>query len=528
MRADGVPGLAASAITVSLLVILALPVDVFPESLPVALLVASLGFLLNRELRGGSVSLVALGAWALLSPTWSVAPGLSLESLLPAALAGALLLLARGTGPSPAVVYGIAAVACFHGGCALWQTVVGLPQLAAAVAGETHPMSTVLLARATSGRAYSTFALPSQLGAAMAALLPVFAIELSARAAGWRRIAPALGLAGALVAIVCSRALGAVLALLLVAGAAVLLVPTRKRSAWFLLALAVVLTGVVGFERGRDVLSSSPQVNPVRARVRHVARAVEVVASAPITGLGVGSYPVASLAYAREGDVTTRHAHASYVEVAAELGLTGLGLLLFLFWEVLRGEGDLRFRLAGCVLLVHATWDFDLQSGLLPIAFAWVGLGGRASGRPWGTVARVSIAVVVVGVSLVAWQRQVGREARSVSSERPPGAERIADLERSLAAWPFDSRAHGLLVTELLQAGRLDQALTIALAARRLEPRTPWVAALEGEVRLARGEGLQAYVAYRDAERGMPSGAEYRDRRQAIGRRLSATGASPP
>ena len=362
----------------------------------------------------------------------------------------------------------------------------------------------------------------------MAALVPVFATDLSS-ALGWRRVAPGLGLAGALVSVVCSRSLGAVIALAVVALGAVLVLHLPRSKRWLSLVLAVVvlLLGVVGFERRGDVLDASVHANPVTARLRHLACAIEVVVDAPIAGWGLGTYPVASLRYQRAGDVATGHAHWSYLEVAADLGMTGGILLLLLLWEAFQGAGDRRFRAAALVLLVHAIWDLDFQSGLLPITFLFVGLGGTIRGRPWGSVPRAWLAFVLVGLSLVAWQHQLGREAGSLTRGELPDA-RSANLEKSLRAWPLDPRIHGLLATELLRNGQLDRALVVALAARRLEPRTPWVAALEGDVRIARGETLQAYSAHREAERGMPSWPGYRNRREAIERLFPSAGATPP
>jgi O-antigen ligase len=118
----------------------------------------------------------------------------------------------------------------------------------------------------------------------------------------------------------------------------------------------------------------------------------------PVFGSGLGSFPVVFPRYSAEGTLESyTHAHNDYLELAAETGLLGIGLLGLLvslsFWAALRAQhlrkdpvmrGISFAAMMGIIaLMIHSTVDFSLQipanalTFTLLLAFSWVSLHCR-------------------------------------------------------------------------------------------------------------------------------------------------------
>jgi O-antigen ligase len=112
----------------------------------------------------------------------------------------------------------------------------------------------------------------------------------------------------------------------------------------------------------------------------------------PVFGSGLGSFPVVFPRYSAEGTLESyTHAHNDYLELAAETGLLGIGLLGLLvslsFAAALRAQqlrkdpvmrGISFAAMMGIIaLMIHSTVDFNLQipanalTFVLLLAFAW-------------------------------------------------------------------------------------------------------------------------------------------------------------
>ncbi|MCX7158623.1 MAG: O-antigen ligase family protein [Proteobacteria bacterium] len=112
----------------------------------------------------------------------------------------------------------------------------------------------------------------------------------------------------------------------------------------------------------------------------------------PVFGSGLGSFPVVFPRYSAEGTLESyTHAHNDYLELAAETGLLGIGLLgllvSFSFAAALRAQqlrkdpvmrGISFAAMMGIIaLMIHSTVDFNLQipanalTFVLLLAFAW-------------------------------------------------------------------------------------------------------------------------------------------------------------
>jgi O-antigen ligase len=115
--------------------------------------------------------------------------------------------------------------------------------------------------------------------------------------------------------------------------------------------------------------------------------AVELTATHPLAGVGVGRFAEASPVAAAEPDV--RHAHEEYLELTAETGIGG-GLLLvtLVVWTTIRAgarRGGGAIAAAGVAALgIHASVDYVLQFPLVPITAALLAGAGTTIGlRAW-------------------------------------------------------------------------------------------------------------------------------------------------
>jgi len=398
----------------------------------------------------------------------------------------------------------IGVVAVLHGGHAVWQRLVSLPSIAEQLAGDSGQVATLIAARAAGGRAFSTFALPGHLGALLAALAPLLAVAAS-RSRGLGRVVAVLGLLGVVSGLVASAAIGALLALVAVTVAAVVVQGVGRRRFLIMGAVVTALLAVVVATRAGDLIDVASHENPAVTRLRLWARGVEVVARAPIFGVGLGSYPVVWLRHATPSDVPAQHAHMSYLEVAAELGLPALFLFGIGVVAVVSRSRD-RAALAGAaVLLLHAAIDFDLQAaGLLVATFFLLGLSaGSGPSRP-GLGRAIGVAIALAGVALAV--------DRATAPDLP--------VSTTAVRW-LDVRAIAAAADRAAADGRTADAIVLIERARRLEPETAWLAAREAMLRARRGEHLGAYLALRAAQRLFPAKTDYRDMASSVAAQLA-------
>ncbi|MEN3112403.1 O-antigen ligase family protein [Uliginosibacterium paludis] len=204
--------------------------------------------------------------------------------------------------------------------------------------------------------------------------------------------------------------------LMIVGGLAMLSNPRlRKGAFWLVLSLIVVDVIIVGQWVGIDHVVERLQNTSVRTehargeesleqRAQTPYLALGMVRERPVAGFGAGSfYTVFPRFKSADKEAYWDYAHNDYVQIAAETGLVGLGLLagvvlmtigrIMLLWRAheSRFHRGLAFgsAMAICALLIHSWVDFNLQMPanalvfcvLLAVMWALVPRPPRGSGR---------------------------------------------------------------------------------------------------------------------------------------------------
>jgi O-antigen ligase len=176
--------------------------------------------------------------------------------------------------------------------------------------------------------------------------------------------------------------------LMIVGGLAMLSNPRlRKGAFWLVLSLIVVDVIIVGQWVGIDHVVERLQNTSVRTehargeesleqRAQTPYLALGMVRERPVAGFGAGSfYTVFPRFKSADKEAYWDYAHNDYVQIAAETGLVGLGLLagvvlmtigrIMLLWRAheSRFHRGLAFgsAMAICALLIHSWVDFNLQ-----------------------------------------------------------------------------------------------------------------------------------------------------------------------
>jgi putative inorganic carbon (HCO3(-)) transporter len=184
-----------------------------------------------------------------------------------------------------------------------------------------------------SGVVGGIFGNPNDLATSLDLLIP-FAVALALLRRGVKRLfyLACAGLLGLGVILTFSR--GGFLGL--VAMAAVLIWKMGRKNRALTIASFVIITGVflvvmpAGYSSRITTIfdSSADSTGSSEERKELLERAADVAANHLIIGVGIGNYPVYSL--------HERRAHNSYLEIAAELGVTGLIAYLIMIFAPLR------------------------------------------------------------------------------------------------------------------------------------------------------------------------------------------------
>jgi len=145
----------------------------------------------------------------------------------------------------------------------------------------------------------------------------------------------------------------------------------RRRLIWtagFSLALAAVVGWQVTLEKFRE---------PEPYRVRHelLLSSIAMAADRPLTGFGLGTWPVVYPAFARfDNRLAANHAHNDWAEWAVEGGVPFLALLGMLALWSIRPALDSLWGLGVPVIFVHSLVDYPLREpALAAVFFAMMG-----------------------------------------------------------------------------------------------------------------------------------------------------------
>jgi hypothetical protein len=286
------------------------------------------------------------------------------------------------------------------------------------------------LIRLGRGRVFGTSTLPGHYAALLLLAAPLVA-ERGWRSSGWRRA----GWGTVLVAVAAAVALTRSLAALAVAG--VLLIPLvlrNLRSTGVRVAL-LLLVAVTAF-----TLVTRPdlvRLEPIALRWVNWRTAAWVFTHHPWLGVGLGGVGQAGLLAPTAASNITPFAHNTYLQLLAELGLAGVGLLAVGVYGLVRllresGAAHPGLVLSVAVLPLHNLVDFSAYAPevLLP----WAVLAGTLAGRVLPAPKRALRAWLLLPLlgggtllAVLAWRSEV-ELAPAFSS--PPGR----GVESALAA----------------------------------------------------------------------------------------------
>jgi Flp pilus assembly protein TadD/O-antigen ligase len=350
---------------------------------------------------------------------------------------------------------------------------------------------------------------------------------------------------------------------LVVAGLAVVAAGSRgrRRARTALILSAVLAAGLAaGWAAGLadDVATAmreapdadaSASVVSLRVRIAVARNTLAMVRDAPWLGVGLGNHPLHYPEYARSAAVDPMaerrldldHAHNDYLQLAAELGLAGMGLALWLAWRLLgsvlesrQGWESLRTRAAIAAAgslaagFALAAFSFPAHRAIPPLLAA-VGAAvlsstrRRAGSAPGDDVAlhwpgplRLAaplasgvalVAVSAIGGRWIASDRHCNRMRAAEEREDWAGAASEAAEARRLNPWRHEPAL--TLGTAALIGGHLERAIDELEAALEMRPRDAAVLANLGQAceRADRTrEALGHYrrlVALRPAEAGI-------------------------
>ena len=151
----------------------------------------------------------------------------------------------------------------------------------------------------------------------------------------------------------------------------------RKRAAWTA-AFCVALAAVVGWQ---VTLEKFREPEPYRVRHELWLSSLAMMADRPMTGFGLGSWPVVYPAYARfDNGLAANHAHNDWAEWATEGGVPFVALLaLVAVWSIRPGADSL-WGIGVPIIFAHSLVDYPLREpAVAALLFAMLGaLAARA------------------------------------------------------------------------------------------------------------------------------------------------------
>jgi hypothetical protein len=321
--------------------------------------------------------------------------------------------------------------------------------------------------------------------------------------------------------------------------------PIPTRAAWALAgALAVAIAvGAIASDRGQRAWADfkNPDVTALEEQSGSVSRlaaangsgryeewtgALHAFREHPLGGIGLGSWE-SWWSPRREFSPAVRNAHSEPLEVAAELGLPGLGLLaLIVLAPVSAGLGAAVRRarerpyapvvtpaLAAFVVAISIDWAWQLSA--LPVAAALLAAAAvgtrrdtapeaspaRGGLRGFATLAAVTVAAVAsIGVLAIAMVAPAGVDrsrAAAATGALPKARAEARDASRA-APFSLSAAMQRSLVAE--RSDDLTAAATAARTATTIEPRNwrPWMVLARIEAK--RDRPRAAVAAYRRAK----------------------------
>ena len=275
-------------------------------------------------------------------------------------------------------------------------TILGIALGALQVAGSSSDTPAWYLYEETNvGKAVGFFANADHMATLLIITIPfLVAIVAASKTAGVQRYSAAVAIAaGTALVIVVGLVLNGSLAgygltVPVLAASVLIILPAQSRwRYWVLAATGLLLIGaVVGLETtsiGAGKLGEHA-TSSVESRAQILATTTRAIGDFMPFGSGLGSFRNVYPLYEQPQQVAITyviHAHNEYAEVALELGLAGILLMLVFFawwlsavWRVWRtAEGGPFARaaaIASGAILVHSVVDFPLRTAAISVCFA--------------------------------------------------------------------------------------------------------------------------------------------------------------
>lgn len=374
--------------------------------------------------------------------------------------------------------------------------------------GELAPaLREAAAARLSGGRPFGTTSLPGHFACLLVLVTPLL-IERGVRSRGWARAAWWSSVVPVAAAVVLTRSLAA----LGVAAVVGLIALTRRRRVEMLIGGGVTLGALV--TAAVMLRGDMSTLEPLHLRWINWMTAVSAFASHPLLGVGLGGIGQAGLTAPTAAANITPYAHNTYLQLLAELGLAGLGLVVAGVAALVRVVGRglsvaPALALAVAVVPLHNLVDFSayMPEVLLPWAVLLGTLVGRLDAAPPRPLSsRVLVPLLAGGVllSTLAWRGEVdltSAAARSGddSASRALAAARFTPWEITPLLVAADQVWTATLSRPLLL--RLDRALAERAWVRPCS--SSWAEA-RARVLLALGRRGEARVWVREARRRAP------------------------
>ena len=328
------------------------------------------------------------------------------------------------------------------------------------------------------------------------------------RSGGWGRIGWCAVLGIAVSAAVLTQSLAALLIGVALAAAAA----WRRRAAWVVGVAAIGLLAA-----GAAVLALRPdlrQLEPIRLRWINWSTTAWVFAHHPWLGVGLGGVGQASLRAPLGAANITPYTHNTYLQLLAELGVAGAGVLaagVAGLARLLRRGADASPALAAAVAVVPLHNLVDFSAYAPEILLPWAVLAGTLAGRVFRLPARPlrsPVAALLLGAAAVlavlSWRSET--ELDRVQTAPQPEAPAHALAAASWAPWtvtPIELGAAMALSTGETSPWlpRLDDALASRAWVR---PASSSWAEARARIALALGRRGEALLWVREAQRRAP------------------------
>jgi len=140
----------------------------------------------------------------------------------------------------------------------------------------------------------------------------------------------------------------------------------RRRLAWTAV-FCLALVAVVGWQ---GTLEKFREPEPYRVRTELLRSSLAMLATKPLTGFGLGTWPIVYPAYARfDNGLAANHAHNDWAEWAAEGGLPFLGLMALLALWTVRPAADSLWGIGVPAVFLHSLVDYPLREPALAAVF---------------------------------------------------------------------------------------------------------------------------------------------------------------